>query len=373
MKGPLAKYNRNIYNEIDQVFAGDGRAFLDSTDRMFDVIIFEAADLSYSTTPRSFISIENYLYTVEGVEKALEHLNPEGVFFVLVTKELIPAPKFINALPQGVKWRLFEGEIEVMETVPMNFDFLIASYSGEVIKFWDTYLRDPRMKLSAVSSSEIDKKSSFGLDPITDNRPLLYFAGWHQATPFFIILLVLVVTTGILYFRSSKRKNLMFFSFLGTAFMITELYVINSMRAYLGGYLETSSILLGILILGTAFGTIFYDRFSDKLTAFYLIVSITVMMLMLFYAPLTFPIYLKIVWITAALVPASFFMGTLFPKALVRADRNQVTTYYAIDTIGASAGLVLFYISILAGGFSLVAVLALTLYALSLFMLKSVG
>ncbi len=373
MKGPLSKYNRNIYNEIDKVFAGDGRAFLDKTDKDFDVIIFEAADLSYSTTPKSFISIENYLYTIEGVGKALEHLRPGGVFLILVTKELIPAPKFINAFPEGVKWRLFEGEIEVMKTVPMNFDFLIASYSGDVIRQWDEYIENSDLDLKSLGTDDLARKSAFGLAPITDNRPLLYFAGWHQAVPFFFLLLLLFFTVAVIFFNSKKRKNIAFFIFLGTAFIITELYVINSMRAYLGGYLETSSFLLGVLILGTAFGTIFYDRFSDKAVSFLLIFSITLMMVMLFYAPLTFPIYLKILWITAALVPASFFMGTLFPKALVRADKNHITVYYAIDTIGASAGLVLFYLLILAGGFSFVAFFALFLYLISLIMLKSVG
>jgi len=373
MKGPLAKYNRNIYNEIEEVFAGDGRAFLDSTDKMFDVIIFEAADLSYSVTPRSFISIENYLYTVEGVKKSLEHLRPEGVFLILVTKELIPAPKFINALPGNVQWRLFEGKVEVMETVPMNFDLLVASYSDEVIEYWDSYLNDPSMKLNAVSTNELAGKSSFGLEPITDNRPLLYFAGWHQATPFFIILFLLIVTTGLIHLKSSKRKNLMFFSFLGTAFMITELYIINSMRAYLGGYLETSSMLLGILILGTASGTIFYNRFSDKVASVSLLTALVSMLLMLFYAPLAVSMYIKIIWIVVAIAPASFFMGTLFPKALVRAEKGNVTIYYAIDTIGASAGLVLFYISILWGGFSFAAILAVIFYIASLITLRNVG
>jgi SAM-dependent methyltransferase len=373
MRGPLSKYNRNIYNEIDQIFAGDGRAFLDKTDKDFDVIIFEAADLSYSTTPRSFVSIENYLYTIEGVQKALEHLRPDGVFLILVTKELIPAPKFINALPEEIKWRLFEGEIEVMKTVPMNFDFLIASFSSDVITHWDKYIENSNLGLRSLGSDELAEKNEFGLDPITDNRPLLYFAGWHQALPFFFLLILLAVTTGVIFINSTKRKNILFFIFLGTAFMITELYVINSMRAYLGGYLETSSMLLGVLILGTAFGTIFYNRFSDKSASVLLVISVVFMMAMLFYAPLTLPVYLKIVWICFALAPASFFMGTLFPKALVRADKNHITVYYAIDTIGASAGLVLFYLLILAGGFSLVAVFGLILYTMALFMLKSVG
>lgn len=369
MKGPLASYNRNIYNEIEQIYAGDGRAFLDRTDKMFDSIIFEAADLSYSTTPHSFISIENYLYTVEGIQQALNHLKKDGLFFILVTKELIPAPKFINALPEGVQWRLFEGHVTVMKNIPMNFDFIVASYSTEKIAWWDKYLKKDEFNLKSVMSSELNRKSSFGTAPITDNRPLLYFRDWSQAVPFFVLLALLITVTAYLIIRSEHRTSSVFFSILGMAFMTAELYIINSMRAYLGGYLETASFLLGILVLGTAFGTFFHDRVSSKYLSVLILASMTAMMLMLFYAPLSFPVYLKLLWITAAIGPASFFMGTLFPKALINSDKKNTSLYYAIDTIGASTGLVIFYLLILAGGFYLAAASILILYSAALFFL----
>lgn len=373
MKGPLSRYNRNIYNKVAQIYAGDGRAFLDSTAKKFDVVIFEAADLSYSTTPHSFISIENYLYTVEGIRQALNHLKKEGVFLILVTKELIPAPKFINALPADIKWRLVEGHVSVMQNIPMNFDLIVASYSSEKILWWENYLENPELQLNSVTSSELNRKSSFGLDPITDNRPLLYFKDWSQAVPFFIMLIVLAGTAIFISLRSPNRKSSLFFSVLGTAFMITELYIINSMRAYLGGYLETASLLLSVLVLGTALGTFFHDRFSDKLMTILLLSSISMMMAMLYYAPLTFPVYIKIIWIITALGPASFFMGILFPKALIRADEEHIAVYYATDTIGASIGLVLFYLFILAGGFYLVAISVFVLYAAALFILDKLN
>lgn len=370
MKGPLSSYNRNIYNRIDKVYAGDGRAFLDSTDKTFDVVIFEAADLSYSTTPHSFISIENYLYTVEGIKQALNHLKKDGVFLILVTKELIPAPKFINALPADVQWRLFEGHISVMKNVPMNFDFIIASNSSEKISWWEEYLKKPELNLNPVMSSELYRKSSFGMAPITDNQPLLYFKGWSQAVPFFILLALLIAVTAYLIIMSKHRVSSIFFSILGMAFMTAELYIINSMRAYLGGYLETASFLLGVLVLGTAFGTFFHDRIHSKYLAMLTLTSITAMMLMLFYAPLSFPLYLKLLWIMVAIGPASFFMGTLFPKALISSDTENTSLYYAIDTIGASTGLVIFYLLILAGGFYLAGASILILYAAALFFLR---
>ncbi len=370
MKGSLSEYNRNIYNRIDQIYAGDGRAFLDRTDKKFDVIIFEAADLSYSTTPHSFISIENYLYTVEGIKKALDHLRPDGVFLILVTKELIPAPKFINALPGDVSWRLFEGHISVMKNIPMNFDFILASRSQEKVLWWDEYLKRPGLGLNPVMSSELERKSSFGLAPITDNRPLLYFKGWSQAVPFFILMALLFGVICGLVVMSKHRKQHVFFSILGMAFMTAELYIINSMRAYLGGYLETASFLLGVLVLGTAVGTFFHDRVPSKWLSVLIITTMTAMILMLYYAPLSISVYLKLLWVVIAIGPASFFMGTVFPKALMNSESGLTSHYYAMDTIGASAGLVLFYLLILAGGFYLAGASILVPYSAALFLLR---
>lgn len=372
MKGPLARYNRNVYNTVREVFAGDGRAFLDRTDRLFDHIIFEAADLSYTTTPHSFISIENYLYTEEGIAQALKHLKPDGVFLILVTKELIPAPKFINALPDGVHWRLFEGELEVVTSVPMNFDFIVASPSAERMARWEERLREPQFRMRPVTSSELHRKSSFGLEPITDNRPLLYFKGWEQAIPFFLLLFLLTGTLGYTALKAARRREALFFSLLGVAFMLAELYIINSMRAYLGGYLETSALLLGTLVLGTAFGTLAHDRLSDRRATAGLLTALPLMMLMLFYAPLAWPAPLKALWLVAALLPAAFFMGTLFPKALLRSQESETARYYAIDTIGASLGLVLFYLLMLAGGFPFIAAAAAALYGAALLVLRTI-
>lgn len=371
MKGPLSKYNRSIYNKIRKTHTGDGRAFLDSSEDLYDVIVFEAADLSYSTNPHSFISIENYLYTVEGVKSAIDHLKEDGIFLILVTKELIPAPKFINALPDDVHWRLFEGHIEVMKSIPLNFDFIIASRSSEKIGWWDSYLSDSELRLRPVDSSGINKKSSFGLEPITDNRPLLYYRDWTQAVPFIILFIVLSLFASFIIHRSASPAKSAFFTLLGIAFITTELFVINSMRAYLGGYLETSAFLLGIIIAGTAAGTFYYDALKDRYVAVFLIISLILMMIMTFSAPASLSVPLKMAWISAALLPASFFMGTLFPKALVRFEKEKTTFYYAADTIGASIGLVLFYLLLIAGGFYLAGAFAVIIYsAVAVMLLK---
>lgn len=372
MRGPLASYNRNIYNTIKKVHAGDGRAFLDGSDDRYDAVILEAADLSYTAIPHSFVSMENYLYTAEGIATALARLKPGGILLIMVTKELIPAPKFINALPDGVHWRLFEGEIEVIRSISMNFDFILASPSAERIAAWETILGDPALHLRPVGSSELGRKSSFGLDPITDDRPLLYFKGWEQATPFFALLFLLLATAAAVVATAARRNEALFFSALGVAFMLAELHIINGMRAYLGGYLETSSVLLGTLVLGGAAGTLAHDRIGDRARTAGLALTLPVMLLLLRYAPLSWPYAAKALYLIAALAPAAFFMGTLFPVGLTRSQHEHTARHYATDTIGASLGLVLFYLLMLAGGFPLVALATVACYAATVLALRGI-
>jgi len=372
MKGPLARYNRNIYNTVKKAHAGDGRAFLDGSDDRFDAVILEAADLSYTAIPHSFVSMENYLYTKEGIATALSRLRPDGLLLIMVTKELIPAPKFINALPDGVHWRLFEGEIEVIRSIQMNFDFILASPSADRIAAWETILGDPALRLRPVGSSDLARKSSFGLDPITDDRPLLYFKGWEQAVPFFALLFLLLATGTVVVSTAARRNEALFFSALGVAFMLAELHIINGMRAYLGGYLETSSILLGTLVLGGAAGTLVHDRLPDRARTIGLALTLPLMIALLRYAPLSWPFAAKALYLIAALAPAAFFMGTLFPTGLARAQSEHAARHYATDTIGASLGLVLFYLLMLAGGFPLVAVATLACYGAAVLSLNKI-
>ena len=58
----------------------DGRAFLEQTDRSYDMILFALPDSLTLLAGQSSVRLESYLFTLEAIEAAREHLNPGGVF-----------------------------------------------------------------------------------------------------------------------------------------------------------------------------------------------------------------------------------------------------------------------------------------------------
>jgi hypothetical protein len=58
----------------------DGRAFLERTDRTYDMILFALPDSLTLLSGQSSVRLESYLFTREAVEAASAHLDADGVF-----------------------------------------------------------------------------------------------------------------------------------------------------------------------------------------------------------------------------------------------------------------------------------------------------
>ncbi|GAA3446258.1 spermidine synthase [Planomonospora venezuelensis] len=58
----------------------DGRAFLERTDRKYDLILFALPDSLTLVSGASSLRLESYLFTREAMEAAREHLRPGGTF-----------------------------------------------------------------------------------------------------------------------------------------------------------------------------------------------------------------------------------------------------------------------------------------------------
>jgi len=62
------------------VYIDDGRAYLERTDRTYDLILFALPDSLTLVSGQSALRLESYLFTVEAMEEARDHLNPGGAF-----------------------------------------------------------------------------------------------------------------------------------------------------------------------------------------------------------------------------------------------------------------------------------------------------
>jgi SAM-dependent methyltransferase len=62
------------------VYIDDGRAFLQQTDRRYDLILFALPDSLTLIAGQSSLRLESYLFTREAMLEAKDHLKPDGVF-----------------------------------------------------------------------------------------------------------------------------------------------------------------------------------------------------------------------------------------------------------------------------------------------------
>jgi spermidine synthase len=82
-KNKYAKYNGNIYNHPNvNAFTGEGRSFLRSTDRKYDVIQMYSNHTSSSIAAGSGAMATTYLQTAEAYIEYFSHLKDDGILHI---------------------------------------------------------------------------------------------------------------------------------------------------------------------------------------------------------------------------------------------------------------------------------------------------
>ena len=72
--------DRPYQDERVSVHINDGRAFLEGTSSSYDLILFALPDSLTLLSGQSSVRLESYLFTIESLGAAREHLRPNGVF-----------------------------------------------------------------------------------------------------------------------------------------------------------------------------------------------------------------------------------------------------------------------------------------------------
>ncbi|MCA8942957.1 MAG: hypothetical protein KDB80_10395, partial [Planctomycetes bacterium] len=80
-------YNHDVHPDVD-VHVAEGRHFLESSEESYDIVQLSGVDTFSTSEAGAFSLSENYLYTVEGFETFLRHLNAGGV--VTLTRWFYP-------------------------------------------------------------------------------------------------------------------------------------------------------------------------------------------------------------------------------------------------------------------------------------------
>lgn len=311
-------FHRWVGDPRVRLVQGEGRHYLATTDRRYDIIQLSGVD-SFSGTPgAAHVFSENYLYSTEAFDLYLSHLTDNGILDMMRLE--YPRPReMLRALTTAVdalrragierpadhimmltqtnrrftamlvkKTPFTEAERRRLEawTAGGRF-FKISAAPGRNSGVANSYqaflsLGDPLKEAAFITRYPLD------ISPVDDDRPFFfrYSFWWHlfpsdpmvwiQSTPFMeysaIVLLTLTGLAAILciyaplryfaargmYVRHASRY-VFYFAGVGLAYLAIEIALMQKFGLFLGHPNYALSVVLAALLLATGLGSLFSE------------------------------------------------------------------------------------------------------------------
>lgn len=221
-----------------EMHVDDARNFVQNSKQKFDLIVFSILDSHTTSSSYTNIRLDNYVYTVEAMEAARKLLKPDGMFVMSFSGA---KPWFAQRL-KNVVTAGFGKEPLMMQP---NYTFFIVDYGNRIE---NAFAADPELRSFVAAHSNVP------LEPaatITDDWPYLYQQ--YRGIP----LIVWVLSLGLiaicwLTFRRLKESAAgiqWHFFFLGAAFMLLEVQIINKTALLFGTTWLVNAIVITSLLL----------------------------------------------------------------------------------------------------------------------------
>jgi spermidine synthase len=379
MRERYADYSLHLYQRPDvDIHVTDGRSFLRSSAKRFDVVQMTLVDTWASTAAGAFALSENNLYTVEAFHEYFEHLKPDGMVaitrwefrhprealrVVSVAMEALhrmgvanPARNFIVAS---------QGELDadgIPVVVLAKKTAFTAAEETAVIKHFDQYSElDPLYLPSQPGNNPFSELIAsndpytfaggyaYNVSPVTDNAPFFFFTlkasqilGEHEGIDWKVNLgvLVLLLVLGIsavavliflilpLALKSGKARHsalpLLYFVAVGLGYIMVEIAFIQRFVLFLGHPTYALTVVIFLLMLSSGAGSLFSRLWLPRPEAGWvplLLVVVTLLADVVFLpgrlaALVGMDFGYRLFVSGVLLVPLGFVMGMPFPTGL---------------------------------------------------------
>lgn len=332
----------------------DGRAFLERTDRSYDLIVFALPDSLTLVSGQSAVRLESYLFTREAIEAARDHLKPDGAFAMY---NFYRERWLLDRL--GGSLRTVFGRDPCLDLGAETSDKVVGQYAMLAVG------NSP----DAVACDGIWKPSGKVVAPATDDRPFVYLRERTIPSRYLWVLALVLVASALLVRTTGGRFRPMGGAldlfFMGAAFLLLETKSVVGFALLFGTtWFVNALVFAGILVTvllaieverririgrpGLLFGLLFAGLLLAGLVPAEALLSMSVIPRFLAATALAFfPVFL------ANLVFAERFRDTRDP-----------TTAFGANLLGAMVGGALEYMSLVTGYRALL-VLAAVLYGLA--------
>ena len=217
-------------------YVNDGRAFLQNTDKRYDLILFALPDSLTLVSGQGALRLESYLFTEEAFQAAKERLKPGGVFALYNYYSPLASERFANTLQQVY------GEPPCLA---------LGEESGERVQAVLVASEDP----ASVECEQLwSAMSPPAPEPATDDHPFPYLEG-RSIPLFYVVTLAFVIIVSLLLVRRasggpirSMRPFLDLF-FMGAAFLLLETKNVVQFALLFGTtWLVNALVFAGVLV-----------------------------------------------------------------------------------------------------------------------------
>ncbi len=212
----------------------DGRAFLESSDRKYDLILFALPDSLTLVSGASQIRLESFLFTRQAMESVRRHLKPDGAFAMY---NYYREPWLIDRLARTVESAF--GHAPCVDT----YAGAQATISVAVIP-----------ADQACETTWTPSPGTASVQPATDDAPFLYFRGGRFPTLYWVTLACILMTSLVAVralggpLRPMRPYADLFF--MGAAFLLLETKNVATFALLFGTtWFVNALVFAGVLVI----------------------------------------------------------------------------------------------------------------------------
>ncbi|WP_447760528.1 spermidine synthase [Sphingopyxis panaciterrae] len=211
----------------------DGRAFLESTGRKYDLVVFALPDSLALVSGASQIRLESFLFTEEAMASVHRHLKPGGAFAMY---NYYREPWLIDRLA-GTAAKVF-GHAPCVDTfagAQAVISIAVAQQKQKCAGVWQPSTAQP-------------------VPPASDDAPFLYFRG-NTFPPLYGITLVAILLTSLVTVRAlggpfGQMRSYADLFFMGAAFLLLETKNVATFALLFGTtWLVNALVFAGVLVV----------------------------------------------------------------------------------------------------------------------------
>jgi len=349
--------SRPYDSERVRVHNTDARSFLNESDEEYDLIVFGTLDSMTRLSARSNVRLDNFVYTVDAIDRARERLSDDGGLAML----FMVGEDYIHE--------------HIMGILATSFGEVPRVLGGDCKLFNQAYLAGPGFAHLPGPGAEEERRfleeTLPGIDVPSDDWPYLYLEQ-RGVSAFYLKLMALFLAIAVAsvflvsrQLRASARRwrtvDVEMFLF-GAAFLLMETHFVTSINLTWGATWLTSAVVFGAILATVLLATV---RVQTRAPSWWLAVAgLLASLVAVYLVPVERLVgsdpWLRLVLSVLYVGAPVFFASVCF--ALRFAARESPDVALGWNLLGAVAGGLLEFLA-MALGFKALTLIALAFYA----------